>query len=139
MVANRSQQGDESAVMTLALASWNKISSQENEVLPELRNARTKQQLRAFAPSNNSLQKWYGMEELLKRSPTLPRTYQKVVGNDGNSPEKLTVNSNLGFEAKRNNRENISLMMLVESGLAPGLIGNTGNVGSRSDVTAPVP
>ncbi|KZV06626.1 pentatricopeptide repeat-containing protein-like [Dorcoceras hygrometricum] len=58
------------------------------------------QQLRASAPANNSLQKGYRMKDLLKRSPTIPRTYQTVAGNDGNSPDKLTVNSNLGFEAK---------------------------------------
>ncbi|KZV49688.1 palladin-like [Dorcoceras hygrometricum] len=66
-------------------------------------------QLRLPQLANCSLQKWYGMEELLERSPTLPRTYQTVAGNDENSSEKLTVNSNLGFEAKSNNWENISL------------------------------
>ncbi|KZV20359.1 hypothetical protein F511_16427 [Dorcoceras hygrometricum] len=52
---------------------------------------------------------WYWIKELLKRSPTLPQTSKNVTGNDGNSSEKLTVNSVLGFEAKNNNREKISL------------------------------
>ncbi|KZV20575.1 hypothetical protein F511_31922 [Dorcoceras hygrometricum] len=49
------------------------------------------------------------MKELLKGSPKLPRTSKMVIGNDRNSPEKHTVNSVLGFEAKNNNREKISL------------------------------
>ncbi|KZV38219.1 hypothetical protein F511_18718 [Dorcoceras hygrometricum] len=40
------------------------------------------------------------MEELLERSPMLPRTNQTTASNDGNSLEKLMMNSNLGFEAK---------------------------------------
>ncbi|KZV35711.1 heat stress transcription factor A-4b-like [Dorcoceras hygrometricum] len=67
------------------------------------------QQLRASAPANNSLQKGYRMKAILKRSPTLPCTYQTMAGNDGNLSEKPTVNSNLGFEEKNSNRENISL------------------------------
>ncbi|KZV54390.1 hypothetical protein F511_18059 [Dorcoceras hygrometricum] len=51
-----------------------------------------RQQLRDLALANISLQKWYRQEELLERSPTLPRTYQTVAGNDENSPEKITVN-----------------------------------------------
>ncbi|KZV49911.1 hypothetical protein F511_40797 [Dorcoceras hygrometricum] len=43
------------------------------------------------------------MIELRKRSPTLPRTYQKTAGNEGNSPERLTMNSALGFEKQRTN------------------------------------
>ncbi|KZV25186.1 transferase, transferring glycosyl group [Dorcoceras hygrometricum] len=58
------------------------------------------------------------MEEVLERSPTLPRKYQMMAGNDGNSSEKLTVNSNLGFEAKSNNRENISIPPTNQSTLA---------------------
>ncbi|KZV24482.1 hypothetical protein F511_44327 [Dorcoceras hygrometricum] len=51
------------------------------------------------------------MKELLKRSPKIPRTSKMVTENDGNSSEKLTVNSVLGFKAKNNNREKISLSM----------------------------
>ncbi|KZV30858.1 hypothetical protein F511_36621 [Dorcoceras hygrometricum] len=47
------------------------------------------------------------MEELLKRSPTLPRTYQTTTVNDGNCRRKATMNSNLGFEAKNTIGENI--------------------------------
>ncbi|KZV46545.1 hypothetical protein F511_41096 [Dorcoceras hygrometricum] len=46
-------------------------------------------------------------EELLERSPTLPRTRQTTAGNDGNCRRKATVNSNLGFEAKNTIGENI--------------------------------
>ncbi|KZV31147.1 hypothetical protein F511_24593 [Dorcoceras hygrometricum] len=63
-------------------------------------NARTKQQLRAFAPANDNLQKWYRMKALLKRSPTLPRTSKMMTRNYENSPEKLTVNSTKGFERR---------------------------------------
>ncbi|KZV17538.1 centromere/kinetochore protein zw10 [Dorcoceras hygrometricum] len=85
-------------------------SQQQFEVLPQRHNTRPKtatsrsrssqqlpprmvQQLRDLALVNNRLQEWYRREELLERSPTLPRTYQTTVGNDGNSLEKLTVNS----------------------------------------------
>ncbi|KZV31991.1 putative LRR receptor-like serine/threonine-protein kinase [Dorcoceras hygrometricum] len=50
-----------------------------------------RQQLHDLALDNKNLQEWYRKEELLKRSPTLPRTYQTTVGNDGNSPKKLTI------------------------------------------------
>ncbi|KZV32733.1 hypothetical protein F511_15797 [Dorcoceras hygrometricum] len=63
-----------------------------------------RQQLRVPQLANHSLQKWYKMEEILERSPTLPQTPKTTIGNDGNSPEKLTVNSILGFKAKNNNR-----------------------------------
>ncbi|KZV50978.1 hypothetical protein F511_15221 [Dorcoceras hygrometricum] len=65
------------------------------------------QQLRVPQLANHSLQKWYGMIELRKRSPTLPCTYQTTAGNDGNCRRKVTVNSNLGFEAKNTIGENI--------------------------------
>ncbi|KZV50755.1 ENHANCER OF AG-4 protein 2 [Dorcoceras hygrometricum] len=58
------------------------------------------QQLRVPQLANHNLQKWYKMKELLKRSPTLPHTYQTTAGNYGNCRRKATVNSNLGFEAK---------------------------------------
>ncbi|KZV18075.1 hypothetical protein F511_38111 [Dorcoceras hygrometricum] len=58
------------------------------------------QQLRVPQLANHRLQKLYKMKEILKRSPTLPRTYKTTVGNDGNCRRKATVNSNLGFEAK---------------------------------------
>ncbi|KZV13588.1 putative LRR receptor-like serine/threonine-protein kinase [Dorcoceras hygrometricum] len=45
------------------------------------------------------------MIELRKRSPTLPRTYQTTAGNEGNCRRKATVNSNLGFEAKKTIKE----------------------------------
>ncbi|KZV36016.1 ABC transporter F family member 4 [Dorcoceras hygrometricum] len=51
------------------------------------------------------------MIELLERSPTLPHTYQRTAGNDGNCRRKTTVNSNLGFEAKNTIGENISLSL----------------------------
>ncbi|KZV44210.1 golgin candidate 2 [Dorcoceras hygrometricum] len=35
------------------------------------------------------------MEELLERSPTLPRTSKTTIGNDGKSPEKLTAEQKL--------------------------------------------
>ncbi|KZV45156.1 hypothetical protein F511_22087 [Dorcoceras hygrometricum] len=60
-----------------------------------------RQQLRNLALANNRPQEWYKMKELLKRSPTLPRTNQTTASNDGNSPEKLTVNSALGDLTKR--------------------------------------
>ncbi|KZV38938.1 hypothetical protein F511_17014 [Dorcoceras hygrometricum] len=85
-VATGSQQGDESAVLPLAYASWERSSTCTTK--------RTiGQQLRVPPLANHSLQKLYKMEELLERSPTLPQTYQKMAGNDGKSPEKLTVNS----------------------------------------------
>ncbi|KZT76742.1 hypothetical protein F511_46233 [Dorcoceras hygrometricum] len=43
-----------------------------------------RQQLRVPPLANHSLQKWYGMEELLERSPTLPQTYQTIAGTMGN-------------------------------------------------------
>ncbi|KZV29809.1 hypothetical protein F511_22583 [Dorcoceras hygrometricum] len=52
-----------------------------------------RQQLRDLTLANNSLQERYQSKELFDRSPTLPRTYQATVGNDGNSSKKLTVNS----------------------------------------------
>ncbi|KZV29854.1 hypothetical protein F511_06706 [Dorcoceras hygrometricum] len=55
------------------------------------------------------LQEWYRKEELLDRSPTLPRTYQTTVGNDGNSPKKLTVNSTRVRRTEVDNQDNISL------------------------------
>ncbi|KZV57399.1 pleiotropic drug resistance protein 1-like [Dorcoceras hygrometricum] len=66
-----------------------------------------RQQLHVPQLANHSLQKWYGMEELLERSPTLPQTYQTIAGNDGNSSEKLTVNSNLGLEEQRSTIERL--------------------------------
>ncbi|KZV25261.1 hypothetical protein F511_12497 [Dorcoceras hygrometricum] len=66
-------------------------------------------QLCDLALANNSLQEWYRKEELLERSPTLPRTYQTTVGNDGNSPEKLTVNSTRVRRTEVDNQDNISL------------------------------
>ncbi|KZV49094.1 hypothetical protein F511_43842 [Dorcoceras hygrometricum] len=57
------EQGDESAVLPLALTSW--------------------------------------VKELSKRIPTLPHTKEKTAGSDGKLPEKLTVNSALGFEKQR--------------------------------------
>ncbi|KZV34554.1 hypothetical protein F511_12619 [Dorcoceras hygrometricum] len=44
--------------------------------------------------------KWYRKKELVERSPMLPRTSKMMAGNDGNSPEKLTVNSTRGFERR---------------------------------------
>ncbi|KZV34671.1 hypothetical protein F511_10946 [Dorcoceras hygrometricum] len=55
------------------------------------------------------LQEWYRMEELLERSPTLPRTHQTTVGNDGKSSEKLTVNSTRVRRTEVDNQDNISL------------------------------
>ncbi|KZV49425.1 hypothetical protein F511_36638 [Dorcoceras hygrometricum] len=69
-----------------------------------------RQQLRVPQLANHSLQKWYGMEELPDRSPTLPKTYQTIAGNDGKLPEKLTVNSTRVRRTEVDNRENISLM-----------------------------
>ncbi|KZV35347.1 hypothetical protein F511_23816 [Dorcoceras hygrometricum] len=70
-----------------------------------------RKQLRVSQLANHSLQKWYGMEELLERSPTLPQTYQTIAGNDGKLPEKLTVNSTRVRRTEVDNRENISLSM----------------------------
>ncbi|KZV26941.1 hypothetical protein F511_40212 [Dorcoceras hygrometricum] len=67
------------------------------------------QQLRVPQLANHSLQKWYKMEELTERSPTLPQTYQTMAGNDGKSLEKLTVNSTRVRRTEVDNRENISL------------------------------
>ncbi|KZV13697.1 rieske ferredoxin [Dorcoceras hygrometricum] len=66
------------------------------------------QQLRISAPAYNSLQKGYRMEELLESSPTLPQTPKIMVGNDGNSPEKLTVNSTRVRETEVDNYENFT-------------------------------
>ncbi|KZV43978.1 ethylene-responsive transcription factor 1B-like [Dorcoceras hygrometricum] len=60
------------------------------------------------------LQEWYRKEELLERSPTLPRTYQTTVGNDGNSPEKLTMNSTRVRRTEVDNQDNISLSLTKE-------------------------
>ncbi|KZV18931.1 hypothetical protein F511_17981 [Dorcoceras hygrometricum] len=79
--------------------------------LPAQRTHGRRKQFAILLPANNSSQEWYRMKELLKRSPKLPRTSKKVVGNEGNSSKKLTVNSVLGFEAKNNNQEKISLSM----------------------------
>ncbi|KZV41002.1 hypothetical protein F511_18365 [Dorcoceras hygrometricum] len=79
-------------------------SQQQFEVLPQRRNTRPKTATSRSSLANNSLQEWYRKEELLKRSPTLPRTYQTTVGNDENSPEKLTVNSTRVQETKVDNR-----------------------------------
>ncbi|KZV16195.1 hypothetical protein F511_43445 [Dorcoceras hygrometricum] len=68
------------------------------------------QQLRASAPAHNSLQNGYRMEELFERSPTIPQTYQTMVGNDGNHRIKSTVNSTRVRRTEVDNRENISLM-----------------------------
>ncbi|KZV57426.1 pentatricopeptide repeat-containing protein [Dorcoceras hygrometricum] len=58
--------------------------------------------------ANNSLQEWYKMEELLERSPTLPRKNQTTASNDGNSPKKLTVNSIRVRETEVDNLENFT-------------------------------
>ncbi|KZV15531.1 hypothetical protein F511_02692 [Dorcoceras hygrometricum] len=58
--------------------------------------------------AHNSLQKGYRMKELLGRSPTLPQTPKTTVGNDGNSPEKLTVNSTRVRETEVDNLENFT-------------------------------
>ncbi|KZV44636.1 hypothetical protein F511_26095 [Dorcoceras hygrometricum] len=77
--------------------------------LPAQRTHGRKKHFVILFPANNSSHEWYRMKELHKRSPTLPLTSKKVAGNDGNSPEKLTVNSSQGFEAKNNNRGKISI------------------------------
>ncbi|KZV24086.1 pentatricopeptide repeat-containing protein [Dorcoceras hygrometricum] len=76
-----------------------------------------RQQLCDLALANNSIQEWYQSKELFERSPTLPRTYQAMVGNDGNSPENLTVNSTRVRETKVNNRENLLIFarLLISS------------------------
>ncbi|KZV55675.1 hypothetical protein F511_24352 [Dorcoceras hygrometricum] len=61
------------------------------------------------------------MEELLERSPTLPRTYQTTAGDDGNCRRKATVNSNLGFKAKNTIGENILSMGSDISNRRPSL------------------
>ncbi|KZV44963.1 autophagy-related protein 11-like [Dorcoceras hygrometricum] len=48
------------------------------------------QQLRAFAPANNSLYKRYRAKEIFERSPTLPQLSKTTAGIDGNLSEKLT-------------------------------------------------
>ncbi|KZV40357.1 hypothetical protein F511_01679 [Dorcoceras hygrometricum] len=78
-------------------------------------NTHDRQQLRVPQLANHSFQKWYGMEELLERSPTLPQTYQKMAVNDGNLPEKLTVNSTRVRKTKVDNRENISLSLTTQT------------------------
>ncbi|KZV53093.1 hypothetical protein F511_19764 [Dorcoceras hygrometricum] len=70
-----------------------------------------RQQLCDLALDSNSLQEWYRKEELLERSPTLPCTHQTTVGNDGNSLEKLTVNSTRVRRTEVDNQDNISLSM----------------------------
>ncbi|KZV30927.1 galactose oxidase-like [Dorcoceras hygrometricum] len=78
-----------------------------------------RQQLRDLALDNNSLQEWYRKEELLERSPTLPRTYQTTVGNDGNSLEKLTVNSTRVRRTEVDNQDNIPLRIQLAVGPQP--------------------
>ncbi|KZV15532.1 hypothetical protein F511_02693 [Dorcoceras hygrometricum] len=58
------------------------------------------------AESPLALASW--MKELLERSPTLPQTPKTTVGNDGNSPEKLTVNSTRVRETEVDNLENFT-------------------------------
>ncbi|KZV27755.1 protein ATSYTF [Dorcoceras hygrometricum] len=76
-------------------------------------------------PANNSLQERYKMEELLERSPTLPRTNQTTASNDGNSPEKLTVNSALGFEKQSDltKRRRTAYVIKSASSWSPKTIG----------------
>ncbi|KZV22860.1 hypothetical protein F511_27539 [Dorcoceras hygrometricum] len=70
-----------------------------------------RQQLCDLDLANNNLQEWYRKEELLKRSPTLPRTSQTMAGNDGNHRIKSTVNSTRVRETEVDNQDNISLIM----------------------------
>ncbi|KZV49954.1 hypothetical protein F511_04262 [Dorcoceras hygrometricum] len=63
-----------------------------------------RQQLRDLALAKHSLQEWYQSKELFVRSPTLPRTSKTTVGNDGNSPKKLTVNSTRSLALAQNNQ-----------------------------------
>ncbi|KZV40358.1 Tau class glutathione S-transferase [Dorcoceras hygrometricum] len=65
------------------------------------------QQLRAFAPANNSLYKRYRVKELFERSPTLPQLSKTTAGIDGNLPEKLTVNSDQGLKNRERKSGNI--------------------------------
>ncbi|KZV17394.1 hypothetical protein F511_44976 [Dorcoceras hygrometricum] len=65
-------------------------------------------QLRVPQLANYSLQKWYKMEDLLERSPTLPQTPKTMVENDGNSSEKLTMNSTWVRRTEVDNRENFT-------------------------------
>ncbi|KZV42708.1 hypothetical protein F511_29112 [Dorcoceras hygrometricum] len=77
------------------------------------------QQLRGLALANDSLQEWYRKVELLKRSPTLPRTHQTKADNDGNSPEKLTVNSTRVRRIEVDNQDSISLKKLTSAIITP--------------------
>ncbi|KZV21093.1 patatin-like protein 2 [Dorcoceras hygrometricum] len=86
--SHSAHKGNESAESPLVLASW--------------------QQLRDLALANNSLQEWYRKEEPLKWSPTLPQMPKTMVGNNGNSPKKLTVNSTRVRETEVDNLENFT-------------------------------
>ncbi|KZV40671.1 hypothetical protein F511_32381 [Dorcoceras hygrometricum] len=57
-----------------------------------------KTELRDLTLANNNLQEWYKMEELLKRSPMLPRTRKTTTENDGNCRRCATVNNALGYQ-----------------------------------------
>ncbi|KZV55556.1 1,4-dihydroxy-2-naphthoate polyprenyltransferase, chloroplastic [Dorcoceras hygrometricum] len=59
--------------------------------------------------ANNSLREWYQSKEQLSRRAAPPVLLKAKAGNDGNCRRNATVNSVLGFEAKNNNREKISL------------------------------
>ncbi|KZV21331.1 MLO-like protein [Dorcoceras hygrometricum] len=102
--ADKSQQEDASAESPLALTSW-KLNNKalRYDLIANSKgylNSEHTAKVNNFAillTANNSLREWYRMKELLKWSPTLPRTSKKVAGNDGNSSEKLTANSTRGF------------------------------------------
>ncbi|KZV34634.1 hypothetical protein F511_20744 [Dorcoceras hygrometricum] len=86
-------------------------SQQQIEVLPQRRNTRPKTATSRSRSSQQQPPRWYRKEELLERSPTLTRTYQTMVRNDGNSPKKLTVNSTRVRRTEVDNQDNISLSM----------------------------
>ncbi|KZV43323.1 putative beta-D-xylosidase 7 [Dorcoceras hygrometricum] len=93
--ANKSQKGDESAESPLALASCDHTAEVNNFVI--------------LLPANNSLREWYQSKEKLSRRAAPPVLLKAKARNDGNCRRNATVNSVLGFEAKNNNREKISL------------------------------
>ncbi|KZV49222.1 hypothetical protein F511_40539 [Dorcoceras hygrometricum] len=72
------------------------------------RNTRPKTTTSRPRSSQHSLQEWYRMEELLKRSPTLSQTPKTTVGNDGNHRIKSTVNSTRVRETEVDNLENFT-------------------------------
>ncbi|KZV16448.1 hypothetical protein F511_10060 [Dorcoceras hygrometricum] len=85
-------------------AGTSRISDYRNAAIHSLHKSDF--QLISALHNRNLLQDWYEMKELFERIPTLPRTRKPVARINGKLPEKLTVNSNHGFEKMNESWEN---------------------------------